>query len=272
MAPSPHRQNRMIHATTCCQIDNIHRSTRFKSSLLHFNKLDVNSIHLSTNLEYNDHLILIYPPRFTHNQVDSTTDLFDDVDLNEVILRPTEKPRSVGPHKSILKKNGNKRKSHQENKKFRSVCKPTYGTTADHNVNNIEKSLRHLVYKSKDRNIYPHRNTSTLFPIIWKFTKKRLRIIPDCLPHHELNHMIELKTDSSSMLDKDKRLLYDLIKRLLFISKITVPNVHGCISSIITRMESPSICHENDLLQLDVISVKNYDYLYYRPKKKNAYA
>ena len=76
--------------------------------------------------------------------------------------------------------------------------------------------------------------------------------ISDCLPHHGLNHRIELKTDSPSMLDKDKQLLYDLIKRLLSISKITVPNVHTCVSYIITRMESPSICHENNLLQLDV--------------------
>ena len=91
--------------------------------------------------------------------------------------------------------------------------------------------------------------------------KKQLRIIrdisiPDRLPHHGLSHRFEQKTDSSIMPDKDKRLLYGLIERLLFISKITVPDVHACVSYIITRMESPSICHENDLLQLDVISVK----------------
>ena len=176
--------------------------------------------------------------------------------LTEVVIRPTKKPRSLYPHKLILKKNVKQWKSHQENKKFRSVCKPTNRTTADCNVNNIEKSLRHLVYKCEDRNIYPHSNTSTLFLIIWKFTKKRLRIIPDHLPHHELNHMIELKTDSSSLLDKDYRLLYDLIKRLLFISKIAIPNIHGYTSYIITRMISPSLYHENDLLQLDVISMK----------------
>ena len=91
--------------------------------------------------------------------------------------------------------------------------------------------------------------------------KKQLRIIRDIsildhLSHHGLNHRIELKTDSPSMLDKDTQLLYDLIERLLFISKITVPNVHACVSYIITRMESPSICHANDLLQSDVILVK----------------
>ena len=208
-APSPHRQNRMLHATICCQDNIICRSTRFKLSLLHFNKLDINNNHVLTNSEYNNHSILNFPLQFTPNQVDSTTNLLDNVVLTEVVLRPTEKPRSVGPHKLILKKNDKQWKSHQENKKFRSVCKPTYGTTADRNINNGLKSSRHLLYKSKDRNKYPYRNTSTLFPISWKFTKKRLCIIrdisiPDCLPHHGLNHRIELKTDSPSMLGKDK--------------------------------------------------------------------
>ena len=51
-------------------------------------------------------------------------------------------------------------------------------------------------------------------------------------------------------------MLYDFIQRLLFINKITVPNVHAFVSYIITRMKSPSICHENNVLPSDVISVK----------------
>ena len=80
----------MLRATIRCQVDTICRSTRFKSSLLHFNKLDTNNIHLSTKSEYNDHSVLIFPPCITRNQVDSTTDLLDDVDLTEVVLRPTK--------------------------------------------------------------------------------------------------------------------------------------------------------------------------------------
>ena len=135
ITPSPCRQSRKLRATICCQGDIIRRSTRFKLSLLHFNDLDINDNHLSTNSEYNDHSVLNFPPQFTPIQVDSTTNLLDKVVLTEVVLQPTEKPRSVGPHKLILKKNGNKWKSHQENKKFRSVCKTTYGTTVDRNVN-----------------------------------------------------------------------------------------------------------------------------------------
>ena len=149
----------------------------------------------------------------------STTNLLDDVVLTEVVLRPTEKPRSVGQHKLILKKNGNKRKSRlgnkkfrsvckPQNKKFRSVCKPLYGITTNPNINNDLKSPRHLLYKSKLRNKCPLRNTSTLFQISWKFIKKQFYIIkdisiPDCLPHCGFSHRFELKTDSPSMSDKD---------------------------------------------------------------------
>ena len=86
MTPSPYRQNRMFQATIRCQVDTICRSTRFNSYLLHFNKLDANNIYLLTKSEYNDHFVLIFLPRFTRNQVDSTTDLLDDVDLTEVVL------------------------------------------------------------------------------------------------------------------------------------------------------------------------------------------
>ena len=80
--------------------------------------------------------------------------------------------------------------------------------------------------------------------------------IPDCLPPYRLSHRFKLKTDSPRMPKKGKRLFYSLIERLLFISEITVPNVHACVSYIITRMELPSICHENDQLQVDIILVK----------------
>ena len=128
---SHHGQTQLVRADLSYQDDIIRRSTRFKPPLLHSNEFDMNYNHLSVDLTHTDHSILNFPPQFTSNQVDSTTDLFDKVVLTEVVIRPTEKPRSVHPHKSILKKNGNKRKSSQENKKFRSVCKPIYEATVD---------------------------------------------------------------------------------------------------------------------------------------------
>ena len=175
---------------------------------------------LSTKSEYENRSNINFPLHHALNQVDSSTNLLDKVILTEVVLQPTKKPRSVGPHKSILKENGNKRKSRLGNKKFRSVYKLLYGLTVDPNSNNSLKPPRHLLCKSKGKNKYTLRNTSTLFPIIsWKITKKRLRIIrdisiPDRLPHCGFSHRFELKTESPSMSDKDKRLLCSFITRI----------------------------------------------------------
>ena len=82
--------------------------------------------HILTNSTYNDHCVFNFPLQFTPNQVDSTIDLLDEVVLTEVVMQPTKKPKGVGPHNSILKKNDKQRKSHKENKIFTSVCKPIY--------------------------------------------------------------------------------------------------------------------------------------------------
>ena len=58
------------------------------------------------------------------------------------------------------------------------------------------------------------------------------------------------------MSDKDKRLLYSLIEKLLYIREITTPEVHDCVLYIITRMESPTICQENRHFKIDVLLVK----------------
>ena len=74
-----------------CRQDNIgRRSTRFKASILHFNELDTDNNHLSTNSEYNDHSVINFPVQFVPNQVDSTNDLLDDVVLTEVVLHITK--------------------------------------------------------------------------------------------------------------------------------------------------------------------------------------
>ena len=120
-------------------------------------------------------------------------------------------------------------------------------------------------------------NTSISISIVgWKITKKRLHIISDIsipgrLPHCGFSYRFKLNTDSPRMSDKDKRLLYGLIKRLLFILGITAPDVHACVSYIITRMESSTIFHKNGHLQVDVLLVKKYDFLYCHRQKTNAH-
>ena len=101
----------MLCAIIRCQDAIICRSKRFKSSLLHFNQLDIDNNHLLTNSEYDDHSGINFPLHFAPNQVDSNTNLLDDVVLNEVVLRQTEKLRSVAQHRSISKKTRGKKKS-----------------------------------------------------------------------------------------------------------------------------------------------------------------
>ena len=85
----------------------------------------------------------------------------------------------------ISKKHGNKRKLRLGNKKFRSVSKPLYGVHAKFNSKNGLKSTRYLLYKSKNKNNYPLRNTNTSIPIVgWKITI----IVPDVpLVYHALS-------------------------------------------------------------------------------------
>ena len=231
----------MLCSLNYCQDNTACENIDLKSPLLTFEELIMDNGDLSTKSEYDNRSYINCLFHHARNQVDLNTNLLDGVILTEFVLRPTTNLWSVGPHKLISKKNGNKRKSRVENKKFRSVHRLLYGITADPNISNGLKSPRHLLYKSEDRNKCPLRNTSTLFPISWKFTEKQLRIIRDMsildhLPHYGLSHRFELKNDSPSMPEKDKRLLYSLIERILFISEIILPDVHACVSYIITKM------------------------------------
>ena len=79
--PSPCRRNRMLCAIIYHQNAIILKATRFKSSLLHFNKLNIDNNHLSTNSEYDDCSGTNFRLKFSLNQVDSTTDLLEDVVL-----------------------------------------------------------------------------------------------------------------------------------------------------------------------------------------------
>ena len=91
-----------------------------KSSLLPFEELIMDNGDLSTKSEYNNCSKVNFPLHHDRNQVDLNTDLLDEMILTKVVLRPTKKPRSGGPHKSISKKNGDKKKARLGNKKFRS--------------------------------------------------------------------------------------------------------------------------------------------------------
>ena len=105
-------------------------------------------------------------------------------------------------------------------------------------------------------------DTSISIPIVcWKITKKRSHIISDVsipgrLPHSGFSQRFKLNADSPSMSEKDIGLLYCLIERLLFTSKFTRPDIHACVSYIITRMELPTNYHKDRHLNVDVLFMK----------------
>ena len=97
--------------------------------------------------------------------------------------------------------------------------------------------------------------------VAWKLMKNRSHIISDIsipgrLPHSGFSQRFKLNADSPSMSEKDIGLIYRLIKRLLFTSKINRPDVHACVSYIITRMELLTNYHKDGHLNVDVLFVK----------------
>ena len=76
-------------------------NTKLKSSLLSFEELIMDNGDLSTESEYDNRSNINFPLHHAINQVNLNTYLLDKVILTEVVLRPTKKPRRVGPHKLI---------------------------------------------------------------------------------------------------------------------------------------------------------------------------
>ena len=106
----------MLRALNLGQDANLCGSTRLKPSLLPFDELNIGNNHLLTDSGYDNHSCINFPFLCALNQIDSSTDLIDNMILTEVVLRPTEKPRSVGPHKSISKKTRSNKKSRLKTK------------------------------------------------------------------------------------------------------------------------------------------------------------
>ena len=94
--PSPCQQNRMLHAIKHCQNTFLWNSTRMLPSFLPFDEPNLCNDYIFMNSEYNNRLCFL-------NQVDSDTDLLDNMILHQIIIQPTKKPRNIGPHKSRSK-------------------------------------------------------------------------------------------------------------------------------------------------------------------------
>ena len=94
----------MIRAINLRQDATCLESTRIKPPFLPFNEPNMCNDYILRDPEYIDRFCINFPCHCVLNQVDSDTDLLDNVLLTKDVLQPTEKPRSVGPHKSKLEK------------------------------------------------------------------------------------------------------------------------------------------------------------------------
>ena len=96
-APSPRRQDRMLCALNHRQDITFRASTKLKSSLLPVKELNIDNNDLSTNSEYDNRSSINFLFHHALDQVDSNTDLLDEVVLTEVVLRPTKKSKECRP-------------------------------------------------------------------------------------------------------------------------------------------------------------------------------
>ena len=223
---------------------------------------DAGNDHLSMDLGCDIHSCISFPFHRALNQVYLSTDLLDQMILTEVVIQPTEKPRSAGSRKLIPKKNRNNKKSRLEIKKFRSASEPLYGVSVDPSGDKGVIPQRLLLYTNEYKKNNPPMNIGSSVPIFsWKLTKKQSHIInditiPGLLLYSGFSQRFNLNAESPNMSEKDIGLLYHLIERLLLVSKITRPDVHTCASYIITRMELPTNYHKGAHLNLDALFVK----------------
>ena len=140
--------------------------------------------------------------------------------------------------------------------------KSLYGIHVDCDNDDDNVPQQRLLFTNEDKTDYPCTNNDTYIPIVtWKLTKNQSHIIsnistPGRLPHSGFSQRFVLNANSPSMSEKDIGILYCLIKRLLFSSKITKSDVLACVSYIITRMELPTNYHEDRHLNVDVLFVK----------------
>ena len=100
--------------------------TEVKPPFLFHCVLDLCNDIILKNPVYIDCFCINFPCHYVLDGVDLDTNLLDIALLWKNFLRPTIKPRSVGPHKSKPEKTTSKKKSHLKNKKFRSVSTQLY--------------------------------------------------------------------------------------------------------------------------------------------------
>ena len=203
---SPCRRNWMLHAINHCQTTSLWESTRIKPLFPPFDEPNLCNDYIFIDSEYNAWCFL--------NQVDSNTDMLDNVILQQVVMQPTKKPRSVGPQKSKSKTTTYKKKSYIKNKKFRSVSTQLRRGSEEPNRNGTSLLQQHLFYTNKDPKNYTFIDVGASIPIVtWKLTKNHSHMISDrlfssCSSYYGSHQRSKYNDKSSSILSHWKIIVY----------------------------------------------------------------
>ena len=107
--PPPRRRDRMIRAIHHRQV-----AEHLKSTIIEYDEPDLCNDYISKDLDHVDRFSLNFPRHCVLGHVHSDSDPLNDLGSWKEVVRPTKKPRSVGPHKSKPKKTTSNKKTRQE--------------------------------------------------------------------------------------------------------------------------------------------------------------
>ena len=163
----------MICAINLCQDTTLCECIKIKPSFLPFDETNLCNDYIFMDPKYIDRFCHRFP-----NQVDLNPNMINNAFLTKVVVRSTEKPRSVGPHKSKLKKTMNKKKSCIKNKKFRSVSTQLRRGSVEPSSGGKNILQQRIFYTNKDLKIYLFIDVCTSIQFFnWKLKKNCSHII-----------------------------------------------------------------------------------------------
>ena len=131
--PSPRRRDRMIRALHRRQVREQLHLSNLNQHILPYDEPDLYNDFISKDTNQPSRFIINFPCHCVLGHVFSDSDLLNDLGPWKEVVRPTKKPRSVGPHKSKPKQTTSMKKTRQKNKKSRSVT-----TLADEPTGNLD--------------------------------------------------------------------------------------------------------------------------------------
>ena len=119
--PSPRRRDRMTWVLHRRQVREQLHLSNLDQHILPYDEPDLYNDFITKDTSQPSRFIINFPRHCVLGHVLSDSDPLDDLGPWKEVVRPTKKPRSVGPHKSKPKETTSMKKTRQKNKKSRSV-------------------------------------------------------------------------------------------------------------------------------------------------------